>query len=157
MGLQSFLTQKKTKLQNYSNKESDMYLISPYSITLKSNINAMRMTANSRSSFSWLLDKFSLRYHRKCIENGIENLHADIRILMVFLKFFFVVYYELYNVSPHPPYFESTSVLSNCALTPPLTQPHSTLTCYQLIVVGLGDIFPYFSWLFFVLLSSLRS
>ena len=43
MGLQSFLTQKKTKLQNYSNKESDMYLISPYSITIKSNINAMRI------------------------------------------------------------------------------------------------------------------
>ena len=161
MGLQSFLTQKKKpKLQNYSSKESDMYLISPYSITLKSNINAMwtkEMTANSRSPFSWLLDKFSLRYHRKCIENGIESLHADIRILMVFLKFFFVVYCELYNVSPHPPYFESTSVLSNCALTPPLTQPHSTLTCYQLIVVGLGDIFPNFSWLFFVLLSSFRS
>ena len=108
-GLAKFFDpKKKTKLQNYSSKESDMYLISPYSITLKSNIDAMRikeMTSNSRSSFSWLLDKFSLRYHRKCIENGIESLHADIRILMVFLKFFFVVYYELYNVSTPPTLF----------------------------------------------------
>ena len=91
-GLAKFFDpKKKTKLQNYSSKESDMYLISPYSIILKSNIDAMRikeMTSNSRSSFTWLLDKFSLRYHRKCIENGIESLHADIRILMVFLKIF---------------------------------------------------------------------
>ena len=148
-GLAKFFDpKKKTKLQNYSSKESDMYLISPYSITLKSNIDAMRikeMTSNSRSSFSWLLDKFSLRYHRKCIENGIESLHADIRILMVFLKIFLSYTMNCTMFPPHPLYFESTSVLSNCALTPPLTQPHSTLTCYQLIVVGLGDIFPYFN------------
>ena len=51
------------------------------SITAESSTKVMRikeMIINSRCS--WLLKKILLSYHRKCIENSMENMNTDARV-----------------------------------------------------------------------------
>ena len=57
----SFIIHPLNGLFNHLTPKSDLHLISPYSVTTKSNIDVMRikeMITNWRNS--WLLDKFSL-------------------------------------------------------------------------------------------------
>ena len=59
---------------------ADQHLI-PYNITPESHFRVMRikeMITNCR--FFWLLNKFSLSAHKKCIENRMENMHTDVRV-----------------------------------------------------------------------------
>ena len=61
------------------NLKSDQYLISPYSNTTESFIEVMRikeMITNLRS-FNSQTNSLGL-YHRKCIENSMENIDTDV-------------------------------------------------------------------------------
>ena len=66
---------------NPLNPKSNKHLISPYNITPESLIKVMRikeMIMNKRSF--WSINKFSLSAPKKCIENSMENMHADLRV-----------------------------------------------------------------------------
>ena len=59
---------------------SDKHLISPSSITPESNIKFMRIKGNGckiTKPFEYQANS-PCKYHRKCIENGVENLKADV-------------------------------------------------------------------------------
>ena len=69
----------KQKSFSLSTPKSDKQVVSPNSITLESHIKVTRiqeMIPNLRNSW---LDKSYYEYHRKCIENSMENLHTDFR------------------------------------------------------------------------------
>ena len=61
--------------------ESDQHLISPLNITLESNIKVMRikeMIINGRIP-DWQTNSF-FQHTGKCVENGMENMHIDVRM-----------------------------------------------------------------------------
>ena len=61
------------------NLKNDQYLISPYSNTTESFIEVMRIKdmITKLRSFNSQTNSLGL-YHRKCIENSMENIDTDV-------------------------------------------------------------------------------
>ena len=71
------------------NPESDWHLISPYNISPESNIKIMRireMINNQRTLDCETNSPF--QNLKKCMENSMENMHTDVRVLRVNLFVF---------------------------------------------------------------------
>ena len=60
------------------------HLISPYSVTPRSNINVMRIKKNDQQVMKLLIIKqILLTVLGKCIQNTLENMHLDVRVFRV--------------------------------------------------------------------------
>ena len=62
---------------------SDYHLTSLYILTKESNIKVIMQEMTTLSNISWFSKNSPTQYHRKCLENSMENLQTDARVFKV--------------------------------------------------------------------------